>query len=101
MTNSNNEPSKTGGKVKEATGSAKATFGKLIGNHQMEANGHAEHSKGEAEVNAATAKQKGEAAVEGGKGTVQSVIGSLTGNDRQHAEGEARRTHADVKGRTA
>jgi uncharacterized protein YjbJ (UPF0337 family) len=76
------EPSKVTGHKDEVIGSVKSSVGGLLHNNEMKAKGDAQHASGTTEVNAAVAKQKADAAVEGGKGNVKSVIGSLTGNDK-------------------
>jgi uncharacterized protein YjbJ (UPF0337 family) len=76
------EPSKVTGHKDEILGSVKSSVGGLLHNDEMKAKGEAQHASGVTEVNAAVAKQKADAAVEGGKGNVKSVIGSLTGNDK-------------------
>jgi uncharacterized protein YjbJ (UPF0337 family) len=76
------EPSKVTGHKDEVIGSVKSSVGGLLHNNEMKAKGDAQHASGTTEVNAATAKQKADAAAEGGKGNIKSVIGSLTGNDK-------------------
>jgi uncharacterized protein YjbJ (UPF0337 family) len=76
------EPSKVTGHKDEVIGSVKSSVGGLLHNNEMKAKGDAQHASGTTEVNAAAAKQKADAAVEGGKGNIKSVIGSLTGNDK-------------------
>jgi uncharacterized protein YjbJ (UPF0337 family) len=76
------EPSKVTGHKDEILGSVKSSVGGLLHNDEMKAKGDAQHASGVTEVNAAVAKQKADAAVEGGKGNIKSVVGSLTGNDK-------------------
>jgi uncharacterized protein YjbJ (UPF0337 family) len=76
------EPSKVTGHKDEILGSVKSSVGGLLHNDEMKAKGDAQHASGVTEVNAAAAKQKADAAVEGGKGNIKSVVGSLTGNDK-------------------
>lgn len=93
MTN-NTEPTKTAGHKDELVGSIKSTVGKAVGNDELRTKGDLQNSEGTAQVNAAAAKQKAEAAVSGAKGSVKSAVGSVTGNDRLYAEGQVDKARA-------
>lgn len=91
------EPSRASGFVDQAIGSAKETFGHLTNNEQTEAEGKAQHAKGEATDTAARTQNKAEANVDSYMGAAKKKIGELFGNEQAQAEGSARETKGDIK----
>lgn len=53
----------------------------------MQAEGNAQHNKGEAEYKTAQAQGYVEGLVDQGKGIVNNVVGAMTGNTSKQAEG--------------
>jgi uncharacterized protein YjbJ (UPF0337 family) len=95
------EPSKVSGHSDEVIGNIKSTVGGLTGNNELKAKGDAQHTAGTGQVEAATAKQKADAAAQGGKGNVKDVVGGLIGNDKMKAEGKADQAAGAAKGNSA
>jgi uncharacterized protein YjbJ (UPF0337 family) len=95
------EPSKVSGHSDEVIGSIKSTVGGLTGNNELKAKGDAQNTAGTGQVEAATAKQKADAAAQGGKGNVKDVVGGLIGNDKMKAEGKADQAAGAAKGNSA
>ncbi|KAG5178716.1 putative cruciform DNA binding protein [Tribonema minus] len=98
---SSSGPSKVTGTKDEILGSAKATIGSTIGNHQMEAEGHTQNKAGTAEKSAAAAKQKVDGAGDSLFGHAQKATGQVLGNERMQGEGEMNKAKGTAKSDTA
>ncbi|KAG5178744.1 putative cruciform DNA binding protein [Tribonema minus] len=98
---SSSGPSKMTGTKDEVLGSAKATIGSTIGNHQMEAEGHTQNKGGTAQKEAAGTKQKAEGAGDGLFGHMQKATGQVLGNERMQGEGEMNKAKGTFKSDTA
>ncbi|KAG5185706.1 DNA binding protein [Tribonema minus] len=98
---SSSGPSKINATKDQVIGQVKATVGKTIGNHQMEAEGNVQHQHGTTEKEVAAAKQKGEGLVDNVHGHLQKATGQFTGNERMQAEGEVNKAKGKAKQDTA
>ena len=77
------------GKAEEIKGHVKHGVGGLIGNEQMQAEGHAEEAAGEARQEAAKAAERVKGTGEELKGKVKGAAGDLIDNEQLQAEGRA------------
>lgn len=98
---SSSGPSKTSGKTDEVVGSVKSSVGGMMGNKDMQHKGDAQHSEGQAQTQAAAAKQKAESHADGGKGNMEKLQGAITGDDKKKAQGDAHKAEGAMKGNTA
>jgi uncharacterized protein YjbJ (UPF0337 family) len=84
------------GAAEELGGRVKSTVGALLGNEQMQAEGHAQAAKGKLKQEAAKAAERVTGAVEEVTGTIKKTAGALLGNEQMQAEGALK----EVKGQT-
>ena len=77
------------GKAEEIKGHVKHGVGSLIGNEQMQAEGHAEEAAGEARQEAAKAAERLKGTGEELKGKLKGAAGDLIDNEQMQAEGKA------------
>jgi uncharacterized protein YjbJ (UPF0337 family) len=78
------------GKVEEIKGAVKEGVGNLIGNEQMQAEGHVEKDTGQARQDVAKAEEQVKGIGEQIGGTVTGAVGDLIGNEQMQAEGKAK-----------
>ncbi|KAL3158374.1 hypothetical protein ABBQ38_010613 [Trebouxia sp. C0009 RCD-2024] len=90
------EPSRASGNTKSTIGSIKENVGGLVSD-QWAADGKAQRTEGDAEVEAAKTKGYAEGAGDSLAGGVKKNMAKVTGNDAKQAEGEARQTKGDAK----
>jgi uncharacterized protein YjbJ (UPF0337 family) len=79
--------SKTSGQFHSAKGTVVETIGNLTGATSWQQSGKQEHAEGEAEYNAAQAKGYAEGTVDRAAGKKDSVVGAVTGDRSQEAQG--------------
>ncbi|KAF8623365.1 hypothetical protein AX17_007443 [Amanita inopinata Kibby_2008] len=89
--NSNNESSKTSGKLHSMKGSVVETLGNATGSRSMQQSGRNEHAQGEAEYKASQMKGQAEGTSHRMKGKKDSIVGAMTGDKSQQAAGNAKR----------
>ena len=78
------------GKVEEIKGTLKESVGDLIGNEQMQAEGHAEKVAGQARQDVAKAEERVKGMGEQLVGTAKGAVGKLLGNEQMRVEGKAK-----------
>ena len=78
------------GKVEEIKGTLKEGVGDLIGNEQMQTEGHAEKVTGQARQDVAKAEERIKGASEQLVGTAKGTVGRLIGNEQMRVEGKAK-----------
>ncbi len=78
------------GKVEEIKGTLKEGVGDLIGNEQMQAEGHADKITGQARQNVAKAEERIKGMGEELVGKAKGTAGSLIGNEQMRLEGKAK-----------
>ena len=76
------------GKAEEIKGHVKHGVGSLIGNEQMQAEGHAEEAAGEARQEAAKAAERLKGTGEELKGKLKGAAGDVIDNEQMQAEGK-------------
>jgi uncharacterized protein YjbJ (UPF0337 family) len=77
-------------RVDEAKGNVKQGFGKLTGDHEMEAEGKAEHDS-------AVARRELKGAANQLKGNAKEGLGKITGDDEMRARGTADHIKGDTQ----
>jgi uncharacterized protein YjbJ (UPF0337 family) len=77
-------------RVDEAKGNVKQGFGKLTGDHEMKAEGKAEHDS-------AVARREVKVAANQLKGNAKEGLGKITGDDEMRARGTADRIKGDTQ----
>jgi len=77
------------GKAEEIKGHIKHGVGNLIGNEQMQAEGHAEEAAGEARQAVAKAAERVKGGGEELKGKIKGAAGDFIDNEQMQAEGRA------------
>ena len=78
------------GKVEEIKGTLKEGVGDLIGNEQMQVEGHAEKATGQARQDVAKAEERVKGMGEELGGKAKGAVGRLIGNEQLRAEGKAK-----------
>ncbi|TIB80024.1 putative quinone oxidoreductase [Wallemia mellicola] len=91
------EPSKFNANYDSITGNLKESAGNILGYESLKESGAKQHASGEAEKQAATAKQYTEGATEGVQAKAQNVFGAVTGDKEQQAKGAAKEDKAEAK----
>ncbi|KAF9269455.1 mismatched base pair and cruciform DNA recognition protein [Marasmius fiardii PR-910] len=86
----NSDPSKTSGQYHSLKGNVVETIGNLSGSQPWQQSGKEEHASGEAEYKAAQAKGYVEGSIDRIGGYKDSVMGSLSGDKTQKAQGNLR-----------
>ncbi|PBK67586.1 hypothetical protein ARMSODRAFT_938221 [Armillaria solidipes] len=85
--NTSGEPNQTTGQYHSVKGTAVQTIGDLTGAQSWQQSGKEEHAAGEAEYNAAQAKNWAEGAADRVEGKKDSVVGAVFGDKSQQAQG--------------
>ena len=91
MSGSGNTPSKVSGQFHSTKGSVVETVGNLTGSTEWQQSGMEERVRGESEYKAAQAKGYAEGTGDRAEGFKDSVVGSLTGDKSQQAQGNVQK----------
>ncbi|TFL01732.1 hypothetical protein BDV98DRAFT_529640 [Pterulicium gracile] len=85
------EPTKSSGQFHSTKGNVVEAIGNATGATSWQNSGKQEHAEGETEYKAAQAKGYAEGAKDQAGGYKDSVVGAVTGDKSQQAEGNARK----------
>ncbi|CAD6885998.1 unnamed protein product [Tilletia controversa] len=97
------QPSKISGATDSTIGTAKQMAGQALGyvapesGASLENTGAQQHAKGETETKAAQAQGYVEGMIDKAFGKKDSVVGAVTGDNAQKAQGEAKEQKGDIK----
>ncbi|KAJ3875696.1 mismatched base pair and cruciform DNA recognition protein [Lentinula edodes] len=91
------EPSKTNAQLNSTIGTAKEVFGNTIGGDSWIQAGKEQHARGEAEYNAAQAKEYADGTIDRAGGKKDAVVGALTGDRQQQLAGNARHDKGELQ----
>ncbi|KAE8216844.1 hypothetical protein CF327_g97 [Tilletia walkeri] len=97
------EPSKISGATESVLGTAKEMAGQALGyvapetSASLEKTGAQQHAIGETETKAAQAQGYVEGMVDKATGKKDSIVGAVTGDEMQEAQGSAKEAKGDIK----
>ncbi|KAJ4490440.1 hypothetical protein J3R30DRAFT_80851 [Lentinula aciculospora] len=91
------EPSKVNGQYNSMMGTAKEVFGNATGADSWTQAGKDQHAKGEAEYDAAQAKEYATGTIDRAGGKLESVMGAVTGDKQQQMSGNMRHDKGQVQ----
>ncbi|KAF8348491.1 hypothetical protein F5887DRAFT_950296 [Amanita rubescens] len=92
-----NEPSKVSGQYHSVKGTVVDAIGSLTGATSWQQSGKEEHTKGEAECKAAQAQGYVEGTMDRLSGKKDAIVGAVTGDKTQQAQGNARHDKGAVQ----
>jgi uncharacterized protein YjbJ (UPF0337 family) len=90
---------RTKGKLEELGGNIKQGFGKLTGNEDMEAEGHAQERRGEERQARAKTIGRTKGIAQETKGHLKQGLGNLAGNELLEAEGKVDELQGEARQR--
>ncbi|KAJ3294865.1 hypothetical protein HK104_003206 [Borealophlyctis nickersoniae] len=90
-------PSKVSGNMTATAGSIKESVGRMVGSAQMQAEGAAKRTEGNAEIQAAKTQGYTEGAVDSMGGSIKKHAGSAIGNEGMQARGAATEASGEAK----
>jgi uncharacterized protein YjbJ (UPF0337 family) len=94
-----NASNRAEGKAEQLGGKIKKTIGKVIGNEQMEAEGHLKEAKGEAKEETAKAAERTKGKVQEVVGAVKNRVGAVIDNEQMQAEGKVKELEGQARQR--
>ncbi len=92
-----NQSEKGQGVAEQIGGKIKQGVGKVIGNEQMEAEGHAKELEGKSREEAAKAAERVKGKVEEVVGAVKNRVGAVIDNQQMEAEGKAKELQGQAR----
>ncbi|KAL1742931.1 hypothetical protein HDZ31DRAFT_75177 [Schizophyllum fasciatum] len=91
------DPSKTSGQYHSTKGNVVEAIGNATGLESWQSSGKQEHAQGEGEYNAARAKGYAEGTTDRISGKKDNIIGAVTGDSSQQAQGQARHDKGETQ----